>query len=343
MKTEPIRIALVGCGGMARKYRKKYTQIPGAELALVVDANEAVARQVGDELGVAWSTDFQDALAANIDMVDISTPNFLHRPQAVAALNAGKHLLLQKPMAPSLEEAKEIVDAAAAAKTTAGVYMSMLDNPVYYDIKRMMQEGLLGDITNISCRSAHRGGLHLAAGDWRGSVEKTGGGAFIQMSIHFINLTQWMMGQKIVRIGAMSQNRLCPGIGGDDITMAVCAFESGLPASFEACYASDVTRFSIYGTKGFVAVTEDIRVDLRLEQDFEGDIISYRVSPDITTIADTGYDELKIYPKFDQHVAFVKAAAEKKPAPVSLLRAFEDLSIVKAAYRSSQEGKWLAL
>jgi len=80
-----------------------------------------------------------------------------------------------------------------------------------------------------------------------------------------------------------------------------------------------------------------------LEQDFDGDMISYRVSPDITTIADTGYDELKIYPKFDQHVAFVKAAAEKKSAPVGLLSAFEDLNIVKAAYRSSLEGQFIEL
>ena len=83
-----LQIAMVGCGGMASNYRHRYTQIDGAKLALVVDANEAVAKEAAQALGnIRWSCDFADALAPEIDMVDISTPNFLHTAGRVQALS----------------------------------------------------------------------------------------------------------------------------------------------------------------------------------------------------------------------------------------------------------------
>jgi len=343
METKKIRVALVGCGGMARKYRFKYNRFPNAVLRLVVDADEELARRVGEELGAEWSTDFSRALAGDIDLVDISTPNFLHCYQATQVLKSGKHLLLQKPMATTLEEARQILDAAAQTSAKAGVYMSMLDNPAFHDVKRMVQEGYLGRITNLYCRSAHRGGLNPAPGDWRRSVEKTGGGAFIQLAVHFINLSKWMLGERFVQVGALSRNRLCPDIGGDDITVAICETESGIPVTLEACYASDLYRFAVYGTKGFVSVTDDVRIEMKLEDDFEGCMISYKAGSGVFMIPNTGFDELKIYPEFEQHQSFINSITEDRPVSVSLESAFEDLKTVKTAYEAAKEGRFIRL
>ena len=97
MPEKLLGAALLGCGGMASHYRAVYAHHPGVAFRLVVDVNAEVAQSVAKELGVArWSTDWRDALAGDIDVADISTPNHLHEEQAVALLNAGKHVIDRK-------------------------------------------------------------------------------------------------------------------------------------------------------------------------------------------------------------------------------------------------------
>src|SRR4029453_10190391 len=124
--TGEIKVALVGCGGVARNYRKAYAHLPGVQVTVTVDTDEAEARRAAAESGAAKSSaKFSDALAPDVDAVVISTPNFLHCEQAVAALDAGKHVLLQKPMARTVEECDAILEAAAKSGTTLGVYMNL--------------------------------------------------------------------------------------------------------------------------------------------------------------------------------------------------------------------------
>ncbi|MBO5274015.1 MAG: Gfo/Idh/MocA family oxidoreductase, partial [Clostridia bacterium] len=189
-----LRIAVVGCGGMARFYCKRYTQIEGAELALVIDSNLSAAEKIADSLGCAFSDRFEDALAPDIDVVDISTPNFLHEFQALSAIDSDKHVILQKPLAPSIAEGEHILAASKRTKRNVGMYMSMFNNPVMYDMKRLIAEGYLGEIEGVHCRNAHRGGLITHPGTWRGDLAKCGGGSFIQLAIHSIDAVQWLIG-----------------------------------------------------------------------------------------------------------------------------------------------------
>jgi len=150
MNNNVLNICLVGCGGMAANYRHRYTQIQGARLYMLIDANEDTVKSAAQELGVRkWSTNFEEALSSEIDIIDISTPNHLHEQHAVTALNAGKHVLLQKPIAPTVEEAESIVDAGRRNGKQVGMYMSMMDNPVYHDIKKLIEKGLLGRPSSI--------------------------------------------------------------------------------------------------------------------------------------------------------------------------------------------------
>src|SRR5689334_6910334 len=102
---KPLRVALIGCGGMAKRYRRVYTQLDGVQWIAAVDPNPEVLAACRDEGAVRCSSDLSDALAGDIDAVVISTPNHLHAEQAVAALQAGKHVLLQKPIANTVQAA----------------------------------------------------------------------------------------------------------------------------------------------------------------------------------------------------------------------------------------------
>ncbi len=342
MNTEKVyRIAMIGCGGMANQYRHKYTLIPGAKLALLIDVNEEVAKNAAEKTGAErWSTDWKDALSPDIDIVDVSTPNHLHELHAVACMEAGKHVLLQKPIAPTLAEARRIVETAKKTGVTAGMYMSLFEDPIYYEIKRIIEGGHLGKIASVTCRGAHRGGLRMAPGTWRGSAEKTGGGCFIQLTVHQLDMAQWLLGEKIVRVAAFSKNRMSPNVGGDDSTVAACEFESGAVGTLESSYITEPNILAVYGTKGYIHVMNEV-VTLKMDEGYEGDIIKYS-EPGKTHSFRYSYNGYRDdNNKYDQHIAFVKAVMEGRPAPVSLETGLYDLQVVKAVYESAKTKKWV--
>ena len=330
-----FKIALVGCGGMAQNYRAVYTQIPGAELAAVVDANEEVARGCAQELGVdRWGTDFSLALAPDIEMVDVSTPNNLHRDQTITAFEAGKHVLVQKPMAPTAAEAEAMIRAGREAKRELGIYMWFFDNPMYYELKKMLQAGLFGKISQIRTRGAHRGGLNLPPGTWRGSGKKTGGGSFIQLAIHPLNMALWLLDDSVARVGAFSKNLYCPNVGGDDVTTAICELKSGILGVLDSSYAADPNLLEIYGTRGYVRITKERVVELQLDQSYQGEHLQCQAN----VAANLDCPRPQNSPT-EQHKAFVQAMLSGGPAPIPGEVGLRDLRIVEAVYRSAETGK----
>lgn len=318
-----------------------YAGIPGAKLALLIDANADVCRGAAEALDVdRWSTSFADALAPDIDIVDISTPNHYHAEQAIAALNAGKHVIIQKPIAPSLDEAEAIVEAARKNGKQAGMYMSYFDNPLFYEIKDIIKRGLLGDVSSVRARAGANSNDFVKPGNWRNSAEKTGGGALIQLALHPLNMAQWLIDQEVTEVMAFSHNRLSPMIGGDDMTVAACSMDGGALAAIEASYSSYEFTLGVYGTNGFVTVSENTRVELKLGGAYEGTHIRY-LRPGETEVLRFPYlsvDHVHVENNpYDQHAAFVRAIREGKPAPIPAEIGLRDLRIVKAIYRSARE------
>ena len=131
-----LRIAVVGCGGITQHYLKVYRALDWVEVAVCIDANLERAEKASLFLSSAASSDFTASLRSEIDAVIINTPNHLHGEQAVAALEANKHVLLQKPVAASVAEAEAIGEAAKQAEKrgqVCGLYMSYFDQPLVHD------------------------------------------------------------------------------------------------------------------------------------------------------------------------------------------------------------------
>ena len=190
-----IQVSFVGCGGMAAHYLGVYRDLDWVRVVNCIDAVPEAAQKAAETIpGAAASTDFSEALARGIDAVIISSPNHFHRPQAVAAIQAGKHVLLQKPVAPTLADAEAIAEAAAQSTRTVGLYMSYFDQPLIHDLRDMVAQGRLGDIVHGYARLMHKGGMmwsdEALAGNpnWRGSVAQTGGGCFIQLAVHYVHI-----------------------------------------------------------------------------------------------------------------------------------------------------------
>ncbi len=347
---EPLGIALLGCGGVAAQYRANYAHITGTVFRLAVDMTPEIAEQTARECGAErWSTDWRDALTDDIHIVDISTPNHLHAEQAVACLNAGKHIILQKPMAPTIAECKTIVETAHATGYTAGVYISDLEDAAIWDMRELVQAGYIGKVTGIRARYAHRGGLSAKPSPtyWRGSAEKTGGGSFIQLSIHHINLLHWVLEDRIESVMAYSTNLACPNIGGDDTTAAVCVFEkSGILGVLESAWNADGNAIQIYGTEGHVSQLggQGGSLEVQTNRPFAGKIVE-TTDTKITRIPsqDAWHNQSRAENPLNQHIAFVEAVRDAGPIMVSAEVGMYDVAVCKAVYTSAVEGRRITI
>lgn len=343
-----FNVALVGCGGVARLYRRIYSRLPGVRVAVAADTDEAEARRAVEEIGAATpSANFSDALAEGIDAVVISTPNHLHREQAVAALEAGKHVLLQKPMARTVGECDEILEAAAKAGKTVGIYMNLLDHPLYRDLRAMVQSGYLGTVGLVSARLAHRGGLSWQAGEklWRSSREKTGGGSYVQLGVHYQHLLRWILGDHVVRAQAFMQNRACPHLEGDDLAMAHLELASGAYADVQTSWCVQEEHFSILGTRGSVHYRDNKRLEFVGEGGpFKGAALELSgdgTPEEFAPLLPPGWDEAAN--PFNQHRSFFAALAGGQGPEVSGEDGREDVRIMQACQQSAEEGRVIRL
>ena len=338
-----VKVAVVGCGGEARHYISHYTAMPEVDLILVQDIVHEKAEESAARFGAArWTTSFDEVLESGADIIDVSTPNHLHFAQAVAALRAGAHVLVQKPMAPTVAECEEMINTARQCGRSLGVYMSELENPINYELKRLVQKGALGTVVSVRTRNAHKGGLIMKPKDlhWRGSLEKTGGGSFIQLAIHGVNLVQWILGQDIVRVAAFSKNMLTRDrLGGDDVTNAIAEFENGVQATLESSYITDGSAIELFGTGGFARIDER-DLSLRLDSTYQGEYIQYAEPKTLVR-----YSRAEIVEKanadpwrYCQHQAFVRSVIEGQSPPVPGEIGLRDVKIIKAIYRSAEEG-----
>ncbi len=363
-----IRTAFVGCGGIADHYLSVYRDLDFVEMVSCVDASieraEHAAAKLADNLlgkpKPRATTEFADALKPDVDLVVINTPNHLHREQTLAAFDAGKHVLLQKPVAATLADAEAIAEAAWEAKRrgiVSGLYLSYFDQPLMHDLKAMIEAGWFGAVTHLYARLMHRGGLSVSqqvlAGqtNWRASLAETGGGCFIQLAVHYVHLFKWMVKAEIVRVMAMTKNQHCPGVEGEDMACAILEFSNGALATIDMAWNTAGEQLSVHGTKGTCEYISNQTLMLdSLAGEFSGHVVNYsggssQASPAAPGTAATQQISSVIAPplgawrnSFNQHRMFLEALRDGREPFVSIASGVGDLRVVAAVYESAKTG-----
>lgn len=342
-----LRCALMGCGSITREYLAVYRDLPWVKVVTCIDIDESRAataasflgatRQSGELIRVA--REIEAALADDVDIVIISTPNHLHREHAVAALQHGKHVFLQKPIASTLEDGFEIVREARQHAVTCGVYMSYFDQPVIHDLKSMVEQGFFGEITQMHMKLMHPGGLLWSQQadegypTWRGSVEETGGGAFIQLAVHSIRILSWILDDRVTHVQGFASNRLCVGLEGEDTAVALLKFESGIYTTLNVSWCASGEELAIHGAEGSVVYQDNRWVTVRSLRSYEG--LSFRYEP----MAEARFDcpapplNAALQP-FNQHRLFLEAIRDHTHPFVTLEDGLRDLAVVTAFYKA---------
>ena len=240
----PLKVGLIGAGGISRAHLPAFQEFPDeVQLTAVCDLREDAARARAADAGVeAVYTDVDRMLAeADIEAVDICTTHNTHRDLTVAAAAAGKHILLEKPMACSVDEAREMVMAADAAGVTFMVAQVLRFLPHYQEARRIIQSGELGQIWAARSDSWYPavlpGSIHPS--DWWGfDKERNGGGALIMVAVHQLDLLRYFVGDvRRVTARAWGDHPYMRN-GAEDRVVATLEFENGAIGNSIASYSS---------------------------------------------------------------------------------------------------------
>ncbi|MCD6564148.1 MAG: Gfo/Idh/MocA family oxidoreductase [Thermoproteales archaeon] len=255
--SKPIRFALIGTGvgGTFVARAVKFLKDEGvAELVSVTSRREERARKFAEEWGLrSWYTNHLEMFRKeNIDAVIISTPHYLHFPETIDALDAGYHVLVDKPMAIDLRQCDEMIRRAKKNGLKLGVLLQNRFDEKVLKIKRLVEEGKLGKLilgeANVKWFRTHE---YYENSSWRGRWATEGGGSLINQAIHYIDLLIWIMGSPsslYAHAGAYTHN-----IEVDDLAVALLKFKNGalgVIQSSTSIYPGLPTRLEIHGDNG---------------------------------------------------------------------------------------------
>jgi predicted dehydrogenase len=195
-----IRVAVFGTGFMGRVHTEGIRRLGNVEVAAIAASSDEKARKFADELGVEKATgDFHSLLAdPSIDAVHVCTPNALHFPMAIAALKAGKHVLCEKPLATSVEEAQQMVAAAKEKNLANCTFHNLRYYPMVQNIRRMREAGDLGDI--LAVQGTYSQDWLLYDTDWNWRIETAAGGrsrCFADIGTHWCDMVEHLTGLQI--------------------------------------------------------------------------------------------------------------------------------------------------
>lgn len=264
----PLRFAIVGCGVIAPTHARCIVELPGADLAAVCDLlperAERLARQYPAEVFTDYRRMFEQA---DIDVVEVLTPSGMHAEIGVAAAQAGKHVIVEKPMDVTLEKADRLIQACRAANVKLGCIFQHRFDPAVMALKEAIGQNKLGRLNfGGSHTKWYRAQEYYDSGDWRGTWALDGGGALINQSIHYVDLLQYILGP-VEEIHAYTATRAHERIEVEDIAVASIKFRSGAVGLLEgntSAYPGFCARLDVYGSDGSVIIENDQIAEWRL-------------------------------------------------------------------------------
>jgi predicted dehydrogenase len=260
-----IRFGLVGCGVISGPHVLAIQQLPGeAELTAVtdtvLDSAKRLAKEVGEAGGgtVQVAADLDELLARDdVDALAVCVPSGAHEEIAVRALRAGKHVLVEKPLALTVASVDRIIAARDAAGRTAGVISQNRYAPGPDLLREAVAAGRLGTLTSGSAAvNWYRSQGYYDSAGWRGTWEMDGGGALMNQGIHYLDLLCWMFGEPeevYAHAGLLAHQRMEV----EDSVTATVRFTSGASATLlatTAAYPGLTARLHVHGSRGSAVV-----------------------------------------------------------------------------------------
>ena len=346
-----LKVGVIGVGGIAKTHFPGWRDSPHAEVIALSDVVPETLNRVADSEGVRLRYERPEELIANpdIDIVDICTPNMYHAPLAVAALDAGKHVICEKPLAPTPGEIRQMI----AARDRSGKLLMTAQHFRFQGsaraLKAEIESGILGQVYHARSWMLRR----AAAPTRPGFIMKvhSGGGPCIDIGVHILDLTLWMMSHpRPISVTGITQAKLAhlPGAfsiwGGpipseifdvEDFAAAFVRFENGATLILEVSWllhhktTGEDMQMWLYGDKAGAHWPSN-------ELLWNNDATQQQMNMQLVR-AESGE------PHAQECIAFADAVANGKPSPVPAEESLIVMSILDGLYRSAESGREVRL
>ena len=333
-----LRTAVIGCGAISRTHFDAIRKCDLAEVVYAVDTDINKAKEAASQYGCSFHADYRRIISdPGIDVVHLCTPHYLHAPMAIEAMKNNKHVLTEKPMATSVEDAQQMISVSKETGMKLGVCFQNRYNTLSVKTKELLASGRLGRILGAKAFVTwHRDRGYYVASDWKGSWEKEGGGLLINQAIHTLDLLQWFIGEIHSIKGSYLSSLLADTIEVEDTASAVIRFKNGVDAVFFAtnCYAENSPVYiEILLSNGVIRLGSELTV----KYNNGGQEIYYETNP-VTGEKSYWGDSHRLLIQ-----DFYSSILNSRDFPVDGEQGITALKMVKAIYKSSETGMWFEL
>jgi len=351
-KKKTLKVGIIGVGGISHLHLSAYKKHNRVELVAIADINEANLANAGDQFDVPENrrfTDYKKMLKLkDLQAVSVCTPNWLHAPVTVDALNAGKHVLTEKPMAMNAVEAKKMLDAAKRHRRKLHVgHNHRFDHSALF-AKELIAGGKLGEIYYARVQAVRRRGCP----SWGvfGQLDKQGGGAMSDIGVHMVDLTMHLMGHpKPVAVSGASYRTIGdkPGHVGmfgvvnhktytvEDMAVGFVRFANGATMSIETSFNAnlDEDKFGtvLAGDKGGLSL-----YPLKVQLELNGHLTD--CTPQNVDAHPAPYPQAASGHDRSIH-GFVEAILNNTPTPIPGSEVILTQKIIDGLYLSAKTGK----
>ena len=326
-----ISLALVGLGEVGQHHCRAIATAPATRFAWACDLDDGLLGASGAE---RTTHDLDEVLAdPSVDAISVCLPHHLHAPVAVRALAAGKHVLLEKPMAMSVAEADQVIAAARTAGRSVGVSHNQALYLPHARARRLIDDGAVGRVLQIRARLAI-GGKY---GAWRADPAQAGGGLLFDAGVHRVYVMR-LLGGEVSAVTAIVDRA-----GREDGFIVVLEFASGATGVIDGTYHCPEgvfdDRVEIAGSAALVEIAG-------LEAYFEG--FADPTTPQLRIYRDGAWSADDVRDTWDASVrrsvqGFIAAVAAGRPPPVTAQDGRAAVAIIEAAYASAREGRTVKL
>lgn len=351
-----IRFGVLGCGVIGERHAQEILALEDAKLVAVADSVPDRAKAFGDRFGVDWHDDFQALLRRDdVDIVNICTPSGMHADFTIAAADAKKHVIVEKPIDVTLAKADSMIDRCKEAGVKLCVISQHRFDPATVAVKTRIDKGDLGrTILAEAAVNWYRSQGYYDSAGWRGTWEWDGGGALMNQSIHTIDLLQYLMGpveSVQAHTGTLNHER----IEVEDVAVAILRFQNGALGTIvgtTAAYPGYTARLELFGTEGSAVIDRDELTHLYVSQQ-KVDGVQHRVAAE--NLASTEMSELHVsqtqpgpaQPRVNAHRLqlrdMMNAIRENREPLVNGVEGRKGLEIIQAIYQSAKTSKPVSL
>ncbi|MFC1904352.1 Gfo/Idh/MocA family protein [Chloroflexota bacterium] len=328
-----MKVGLIGAGLQGRRRAQVLREFSHMELVIVADADWQRAKLLADEMGCKATDDWEEIVARqDIETVIVCTPPNLHLPMCIAALNQGRHVLCEKPLARNPEEAKRIVDAACENNVKLKCGFNLRHHPGIAQARAWLEQGIIGEPNFLRLRYGI-GGRPGYDKEWRAKVEFSGGGQLMDQGMHALDLSRWFLGDFSQAFGFLATSfwDIAPL---EDNAFCLLHTGAGQIASIHVSWTQwkNMFSFELFGQEGYVIV-EGLGGSYGVERAILGKRAF--LEPFREEIIEFRYEDRSWY---EEWLEFISSIKENRQPLGNGHDGSEALKLAHAIYESAQSG-----